>query len=290
MHSISFPPPVLERIVPDLSLERHIRSGVRSNYRRLHEFSPITVLNAKSNGDGTTLYVQQGRTLVITTITYSVSEIVHQSPQQYTSIYPNVTVARGRSTTSAPTDEEINLCQSLYEAIMASRLISNRLLEFTPFLKVADAFVDPRDVEIDSANTHKFNLLVNFKVLGRSGPLFDVLYYSATTALRGVQLPMIYIDESRDKTQLLMNLQHTTPLDCKPHNISSNFGLYPQDDDIVVVYDLENETEEAHITTKVSVIADAQSISSFTLVNGGLLEVTKKELKAIIAAAQQRSI
>ncbi|CAH6718760.1 exosome complex component Rrp43p [[Candida] jaroonii] len=290
MDSISFPPEVLERIIPDLSLERHIKSGIRPNYRNFQEFRNIEILKVISNEKLTTLYIKNGITLIIATISYTINEIMNYTPNQFTSVYPSLSVSRGRTISGAPTDEEMNLCQNLYETLLANKFLPLDSLVFKPKLKVDDEFIDIDETDF-SSNLHQFNLSINFKVLGRSGPLFDILYYSLIECLKNFKLPEIYMEDSIElRNQIFVNPVLTpVKLNIQNNPISSNFGIYKLNDENFILCDLENESEESNIITKSSIISDGENLLNFNFINGNLLDITKDDLIQMIKLSETRS-
>jgi exosome complex component RRP43 len=162
---IAFPPAVLARISPELSLQRHLAIGIRPNLRKFEEFRPIHItdggLSRYSNEEikeslilGSSV-LKSGNTTIITTINASLieedlpaeninedaaavnavfaqqkkleEESTHGSLKDAASIYPNVEVERGR--TGPPTDEEMILSQKLYHTFLHSGILSKQALK-----------------------------------------------------------------------------------------------------------------------------------------------------------------
>lgn len=287
MQLISFKPEILERIVPDISLERHLKVGIRSNQRKFDEFKNIEQLSTNSNNTLTTSYVKNGNTLVVCNITYGINEF-NQSTDKFTSVYPTVNISRGRS--GAPTDEEMNLSQKLYESILLSKILPLESLVFKP-----KVIIDDNLEELDTNKTFKFNLFVNIKILDRSGPLFDICHFTLLSGLKNVKLPTIYLNDNFNKLKVDNLLVHPTAavqqlsLNLDSDLISSNFGVYTLDSKNIVICDIENESEEVNVITKANVISDGENFKEFSLINAGLLGITKDEIKYILSMSRQRA-
>lgn len=303
MDLISFKPEILERIIPDVSLDRHLRIGIRSNHRQADEFKDIQVLANKSNDGVTSSYIKNGNTMIICNITYGINE-VNNDFDHYTSVYPTVSISRGRS--GAPTDEEMNLSQQLYELILTSKLLPVKSLKFKPKL-----LVDGKLQDFPANNKwFKFNIFVNFKIFDRSGPLLSICHYSLLNCLKHVKLPTIYLDDSfaaaDDSTTNSFSKLSADNLKVYPDShplelnlpgsslpVASNFGFHQLDDRNLIICDLENESEEYNILTKAQVIAngtDNLSMSHFNFVNGNLLDISKDDLKQIISHSHTRAV
>lgn len=172
---MSFPPAVIARISPELSLQRHLAIGIRPNLRKFEEFRNIEVgdggLSRYSNDKvknssvlGSSV-LKSGNTTVICTITGGILEEdlpAHEinddaaavnavfakdkqndtTPEKnaledYTSVYPVVEVERGR--VGAPTDEEMILSQKLYENVLHSRILKKEALKVKVGLRSVDS-------------------------------------------------------------------------------------------------------------------------------------------------------
>lgn len=287
MQLISFKPEILERIVPDISLERHLKVGIRSNQRKFDEFKNIEQLSTNSTNILTTSYVKNGNTLVICNITYGINEF-NQPIDKFTSVYPTVNISRGRS--GAPTDEEMILSQKLYESILHNKILPLESLVFKPKVIIDDKLED-----LDTNKLFKFNLFVNFKILDRSGPLFDICHFTLLSGLKNVKLPVIYLNDNFNKLKVDNLLVHATAdllpllLNLSNDYVSSNFGLYNLDSKNIVISDIENESEEVNIITKANVISDGENFKEFTLINAGLLNIKKDEIKYLLSLSRQRA-
>lgn len=292
MDLISFKPQILDRIVPDVSLDRHLHVGIRSHGRQPEEFKPLEVLSTKSDAFTTSSYIQNGNTMIICTITYGINELSTDC-DQYTSVSPTVSISRGRS--GAPTDEEMNLSQQLYELVLTNKLLPVNSVKFQPKL-----LVDRTLENVEDNKWFKFNLFVHLKVFDRSGPLLSPCYYSLVKCLQQVQLPQIYVEDSfgggantfsKLTTENLKVYEETLPLELNLQNfpMASGFGIYELDGENIVLCDVENESEEVNVLTRGHVIGTGDKMTYFSLVNGGLLDVSRDELKEMISRSSSRA-
>ncbi|CAI4058545.1 hypothetical protein SUVZ_03G0960 [Saccharomyces uvarum] len=160
VHPITFPPDVLARISPELSLQRHLSLGIRPCLRKYEEFREVTIENntlsryvdtenvdAKNNILGSNV-LKSGKTIVITSITggiieensasikdlddFGEDELYEITKEEnvvanYASIYPVVEVERGR--VGACTDEEMTISQKLYDSVLHSRILPKQALK-----------------------------------------------------------------------------------------------------------------------------------------------------------------
>lgn len=226
LKQMAFPPDVLARIAPDISLQRHLAIGLRPSLRNFHEFKANAVstgtLNKIAGGGNNTIIgssiVKNGPTTIICGITMGVVEksasdslLSSATAAQYTSIYPVVDIVRGRS--GAPTDEEMIISQRLYETILHSKLISQASLNISPGYQIASEedgssrIVYPEkeeDYELLNASTYNtskrfsFVLYAHLKVFSRAGPLFDACHNALVSALHNVKFPRIYVNSDFD--------------------------------------------------------------------------------------------
>lgn len=157
IHPINFPPDVLARISPELSLQRHLSLGIRPCLRKYEEFRDVIIENntlsryvdtenvdAKNNILGSNV-LKSGKTIVITSITggiieensasikdlddFGEDELLEVTKEddilaEYASVYPVVEVERGR--VGACTDEEMTISQKLYDSILHSRILPKK--------------------------------------------------------------------------------------------------------------------------------------------------------------------
>lgn len=154
IHPVTFPPQVLARISPELSLQRHLSLGIRPSLKGFEEFRDVNIdANSLSRygkdlllgGDTSNTVLgsnilKSGKTFVITTITGGIIEetlpVETQDPGEleleeltqrrdnlakFAPVYPLVEVQRGR--VGAPTDEEMTLSQKLHDYVLHSGLI-----------------------------------------------------------------------------------------------------------------------------------------------------------------------
>ena len=224
-HLAVFPPEVLARIAPDVSLQRHLALGLRPCLRAFDEFRPLhTAAGSMNNlGENTVVglaTVKNGQTHVFCGITIAISEL-NQSDEllsgendraAYLSVYPVVEIARGRN--GAPSDEEMILSQKLYNYVLHLRVLSEKALEFVPGYQIFDeesgissiAYLDDDSspladlLGLSTVNItkkrFKFVLSAHIKVFSRSGPLYDVVHQALMAALQDVSLPRIYLADS----------------------------------------------------------------------------------------------
>lgn len=219
-----FPPEVLARIAPDVSLQRHLSLGLRPSLRAFDEFRPLYTLKGtmKSTGESNVVglaTVKNGNTHVFCGITIGINEMnqpdeltVTNTNPQYLSVFPVVEIVRGRN--GAPSDEEQILSQKLYNVVLHLRLIPQSALEIVPGYLVTeeasgvDSIVYPDDELLDlkdllglstiniTKKRFKFLLYAHIKVFLRSGPIFDVAHQALMAALQDVTLPRIYLADS----------------------------------------------------------------------------------------------
>lgn len=226
-HQIAFPPSVLARILPELTLQRHLASGIRPCYREFTEFRDVVASKGNLGNVGTdnvigSSVVKHGNTHVFCGITLGISEVNNPEDEitteemessKYTSVYPVVEVARGRQ--GAPSDEEQILSQKLYNHVYHLRILAYSALEITPGYQIKDetsgdvSIIYPDDKllsedELTSLSTtvnvskkqYQFVLYAHVKVFSRDGPLFDVVSHALLSALQDVSLPRVYLADS----------------------------------------------------------------------------------------------
>lgn len=223
---VVFPPSVLARISPELTLQRHLSEGVRPCLRDFTEFRDVVASKGNLGAVGTdavvgSSVVKHGDCHVFCGITLGISEVnrpdefaaAESESSKYTSVYPVVEVARGRQ--GAPSDEEQILSQKLYNYIYHLRLLPYSSLEITPGYELKDeasgevSIIYPDDKSLSedelltlsttvnvSKKQHRFALYAHIKVFSREGPLFDVVSHALISALQDVKLPRIYLADS----------------------------------------------------------------------------------------------
>ncbi|KAH3673693.1 hypothetical protein WICMUC_003509 [Wickerhamomyces mucosus] len=177
---VDFPPAVLARISPELSLQRHLAIGLRPNLRTFEEFKTVQIndgglsrySSTNSNNESDVLgssILRSGNTTVICTIRGGIIEedilgennnedadavnaifakdkesIINQENLiDSAPIYPIVEIERGRN--GPPTDEEMNLSQKLYETFLHSKILSKSSLKVKVGLKSKN---DKNEIEI----------------------------------------------------------------------------------------------------------------------------------------------
>ncbi|CCC68935.1 hypothetical protein NCAS_0B08510 [Naumovozyma castellii] len=170
VHPITFPPEVLARISPELSLQRHLALGFRPSLRAFDEFRDVQInedslshfngtdemkLDTSNNILGSNV-LKSGKTFVITSITGGIVEDTSSSINEddigeeelremvnsndklseFATVYPVVEVERGRA--GACTDEEMTISQKLHDCLLHSRLISKRALKVKAGVRLTD--------------------------------------------------------------------------------------------------------------------------------------------------------
>lgn len=226
LKQMAFPPDVLARIAPDISLQRHLAIGLRPSLRNFHEFKANAVSTGTLNklaGDGNNTVigssiVKNGPSTIICGITMGVVEksasdalLSTESAEAYTSIYPVVDIVRGRS--GAPTDEEMIISQRLYESVLHSKLIPQSSLAINPGYQIANdddgtsrTIYPESDEDYDVLNASTYNtnkkfsfvLYAHLKVFSRAGPLFDACHNALISALHNVKFPRVYVNSDFD--------------------------------------------------------------------------------------------
>ncbi|KAI3402777.2 hypothetical protein KGF56_004451 [Candida oxycetoniae] len=225
LKQVTFAPDVLERIAPDVSLQRHLALGIRPNLRNFNEFKSIEYGNSsqlQQNSDNVfaSSILKSGSTTVINTISLSIVEDLkgngnsgNQQSNQYASIYPQVEILRGRS--GAPTDEEMILSQNLYESFRNCRIIPAIGLKIDNLgLAVKDERTGEEQVlypdlhesqwqyiNLSSMHNKQFSFVLhsNIKIFSRqvsTNSLFDLCFASCLKALQDLKLPRCYVDDS----------------------------------------------------------------------------------------------
>lgn len=218
-----FPPEVLARIAPDISLQRHLAVGLRPSLREFDEFRPISASLGSLNSVGTSSVVglasvRNGSAHALCGITVGITEINRPddfladdlATTNYSPVYPVVEIARGRS--GAPSDEEMILGQQLYKSVLHLKLLPLLLLEIVPGYQLKDGpdgesqivypDNDPEELLSLSATVNitkkkfRYVLYAHINVVSRAGPLFDLVHYALISALRNVSLPRVYMADS----------------------------------------------------------------------------------------------
>lgn len=265
-HQISFPPSVLDRLAPDISLQRHLNLGLRPCLRNFNEFKSLEVSTGnlqelEGNFTVGSSIVKNGNTTVICGITLGVVETPKSSifestdsESTYTSVYPVVEISRGRS--GAPTDEEMILSQKLYETILHSKIISTKSLEAKPGMAIANddgsleiIYPTPNETSdvFSNIKSYSFVLYAHLKVFSRSGPLFDVCHTSLINALKNTKLPKVYVQDSFNNIKV-------------PIRSKGNFGHLSKSNDVLIdgnkalMYDLPLNHEQIGLSSSFGII------------------------------------
>ncbi|KAH3899748.1 related to Exosome complex component RRP43 [Saccharomycodes ludwigii] len=222
---ISFPPEVLARIAPDISLQRHLQLGLRPCLRKFEEFREYRTTDGELSNKNNPCVLgsnisRLGEMFVITTITGGIIEenmpvteidtVKDEIPDfeentkgevGFASVYPIVQVERGR--VGAPTDEEMIVSQKLCESILNSQLITNNSLSIN---SIGIRNAETQEIVYDSQkeqnerkllNNRKWSYVLYSKqqVFSRNSPIFELCLNSLVLALKTVKLPRAYIDE-----------------------------------------------------------------------------------------------
>lgn len=288
IHPITFPPEVLARIAPDLSIQRHLSLGVRPCLRQFEEFRTIEISdgglsrstdlfhNSEENNILGSNVLRSGKTIVITSITGGfVEELLpvhgidegeeelrnmtmqHDRISQFGAVYPVVEVERGRM--GAPTDEEMNLSQKIYNCILGSGVIPKSSLNVSvgrrttnPDKSVSITYPDEEGPELDQQFLPKrkwsYVLYAKIQVFSRDGPLFELCWNSLIYALKNTKLPRAFVDEKttdlkipvrvrgrsaaiRETYDIICDSHKSIPLVLNSKNVgfASNFGVIDLD-------------------------------------------------------------
>ncbi|KAL6947289.1 hypothetical protein ACO0QE_002169 [Hanseniaspora vineae] len=281
IHPVTFPPEVLARIAPDISLQRHLSLGLRPSLRKYEEFreyhsTPLTN-DCNVNQTGAPILggniSKIGNMFVITTITGGiVEELVpvnsetkellnseQASNSGFAPVWPQVEVQRGR--VGAPTDEEMIVSEKLYESVLSSQIIPNASLEVDVGVGYQDGRISYTDDTMKPKNRKwTYVLYAKQQVFSRSGPIFDLLWNSLMLALQNVKLPRVYIDERatdlkipirtrgrsasiRETYDLMFDGHTLIDLNINKENVSfaSNFGVIALDPSLEIKVEDQDE-------------------------------------------------
>ena len=157
VHPVVFPPEVLARILPDLSLQRHLSLETRPCSRRFEEFREIKLSdgnisrysgNASNNGSNDVIgsnVLRAGKTFIMTSITGGIieetlsagsndigeEELIEIATEENKlseneTVFPVVEVHRGR--VGGPTDEEMITSEKLHKTLLHSGLLKKKAL------------------------------------------------------------------------------------------------------------------------------------------------------------------
>lgn len=323
-----FPPDVLARIAPDVSLQRHLSIGLRPSLRNFLEFadSETTLGNLNKLGENNVVgsaITKKGDTSILCGITLGVVEDLPQD--EFTSIYPVVEVVRGRS--GAPTDEEMILSQRLYETILHSKVIPTSSLSITPGYQVDNKIYYPgsgndellQDIPaFNNGKSYSFVLYAHLKVFSRTGPLFDACYNTLTQALTDVKLPQLYVGDTSSQIKVPVrsrgnfghlsggdnlhidpssDLMYQLELNKQEIGISSTFGVVDLEnlredteiDRTVVLADLEGDAEESTISSRIGVVAGPSGTLKSVSIIGGSSNITLDVLKQAVDVSITRA-
>lgn len=307
LKQISFPPDVLARISPEVSLQRHLSIGLRPNLRNFNEFKSVNIsqgnLNDRENVVGSSV-LKSGNVTIITTITLGIVEDGHSDAllsngkkEEYDSIYPVVEIARGRS--GAPTDEEMILSQKLYENILHSKVIPSSSLRMEPGISIMNedkinVYYPDKDQEtfdllnINRSKKYSFVLYANLKVFSRSGPLFDLCYLALTNAIKSIILPRVFLNHNdsvkiplnsrrrygnSNRSQINFTIDNNEKLRYKLNinesalGISSNFGILKLEESLNDENEMELDEKSILLTDIEGECEESSIISKMSIVS-----------------------
>lgn len=239
LKQIEFAPEVFARIAPDLSLQRHLRLGLRPCLRGFKEFRPLEVLpgdlqRAGANSDSLvgSCIAKSGDSTAICGITVGIIEVPSSSfleegneSNEAASVYAVVEIARGRS--GALTDEETTISQGLYQKILHSKCILKKSLITEPGMVFQKENGDSEVVYSEENTTelmnrkYSFVLYASIKVFSRAGPLFDLCFNALVGALKNTKLPRIYYEDTANSVKV-------------PIRSRGNFGHLRRDNDVLL--------------------------------------------------------
>ncbi|ODV86671.1 hypothetical protein CANARDRAFT_230588 [[Candida] arabinofermentans NRRL YB-2248] len=230
LHSIRFSPDVLAKISPELSLQRHLSIGLRSNLRKFEEFKNVSL---KETGTGRydddnnnnscilgSSIVKSGSTTIICSISASLIEDELKSINDYSfkldhdiisndlqetinedddnsfeSVYVTVKTHSGNGS-KIPTLNEQNISQQLYDTIKHSKLIPSKSLKVNlGYLSNDEPTTTSTTTTTGGKKKFKFILRGDIEVWSCVGPIFDLCYASLIKSLKCVKLPLVYINE-----------------------------------------------------------------------------------------------
>lgn len=276
----AFPPDVLARIAPDVSLQRHLLLGIRPCLRGFDEFRPLLATTGTLNSYGPNLVmglstVKNGDTHILCEITLGITELNNSDEllgsdlenSTYSSVYPVVEVSRGRS--GAPSDEEMILSQKLYNHVLHLHVLPLSSLRMVPGYQIIDeingstSIVYPDDSSLDKSDLEslsstinitkkkfKFVLYAHIKVFSRSGPLFDAVHYSLMQALQDVKLPRIYMADSGIDPNVKVPVRSRGNFG----HLNQSSGLFNMDSNWAIAQPLKLAQEEIGISSSFGLI------------------------------------
>lgn len=168
VHPIVFPPEVLARISPELSLQRHLSLNTRPCSRGFEEFREVIVndgnisrysekcQNKTTNNVIGSNVLRSGKTFVITSIIGGIieetlpaqnidvgeEELIEMTTEKSrlddsATVYPVVEIQRGR--VGAPTDEEMITSERLHNTLLHSGILSKKELNVACGVRTTNA-------------------------------------------------------------------------------------------------------------------------------------------------------
>ncbi|GEQ70113.1 hypothetical protein JCM33374_g3789 [Metschnikowia sp. JCM 33374] len=281
-----FPPEVLARITPEVSLERHLALGLRPSLRQYDEFRTLSANLGSLTGLGTnslvgSATVKNGDTHAFCGITLGISEIndsddfisADSSANKnagFASVYPVVEIARGR--TGAPTDEEMILSQRVHNHVLHSHILPAQSLAVVPGYQLTNettgetyvAYPDDKQMSEDDLRNLSSTINITKK------KYTYVLYAHIKTSPLASPLRM-------DDTRV---------------GVSSSFGLVDvetaEGPETVLLADLEGEAEEACAESRVTIVRNDGLLSHVNITGGGA-NVTLETLRKASRIAKNRA-
>ncbi|KAF8004196.1 hypothetical protein HF325_001644 [Metschnikowia pulcherrima] len=344
-----FPPEVLARITPEVSLERHLALGLRPSLRQYDEFRTLSANPGSLTDLGTNslvglVTVRNGDTHVFCGITLGVTETNESDDflsadtaanknAAYATVYPVVEIARGR--TGAPTDEEMILSQQIHNHVLHLHVLPLLLLTLVPGYQLTNettgesyvAYPDDLQMSADDLRSlsstinitkkkYAYVLYAHIKVFSRVGPLFDVVHYALTAALKNTVLPRVFLSDSgidpnvRVPVRSRGNFGHLSQgsgrfcfdgnttlalplqLDAARIGVSSLFGLVDleteQGTTSVLLADLEGEAEEACAESRLTIVRNGDTLTHVSITGGGA-NVTLETFRRALQIAKSRA-
>lgn len=253
--TLSFPADVFARIEPGIYLQRHLEKGLRPvpGLRKFDEFRPVSIEKGTLSGCIGSALVKVGGTTVISGVSLSTSEMGPGG------VYPNVEIVRGGASRNAPpTQEEMLLSQQSFNALQPQLSDNLFIREDLPDLYLV--------------------LNVSVQVLSRIGPCFDAVYNCIVAALNDTMIPVMELDP--DTKKVIVKEAKGEPLLNSPLSLSSTFGVAEmKDHKLAVVADLEGETEESCISSRIQANVIPKS-DTFTQVSIRIVDSTASQGKS----------
>jgi exosome complex component RRP43 len=273
---LSFPADVFARLEPDIYLQRHLELDLRpAGLRKFLEFRPIQTQLGSSlvhNTLGSSV-VRVGGTTAVCDISGGITETLGGA-----GIYPNVEIIRG-SRNGPPTQEEMVISQRVYQLLRSG-------------------MVDESNFVIAETQDKWLVLNVHIQVLSRSGPCFDIVWNAVVLALRNTRIPSMEIDP--DTNEVICDKTTSKPIQGSLDVCSSTFGVgeLHKEHSTVLLADVEGDTEEACVTSRINVVCDENGLmrgltigvtaSNAVGQNRGV-NITREHIETVLKAARGRT-